>query len=62
MKSKNPRQAIVNLLGNNPNIANTKQMMDGKSEEEKAQMIADLCNKNGISKEQLSELLNILNK
>lgn len=62
MKSGNPKQAVLNLLGNNTNIGNVKKMMNGKTEEEKAQMVADKCNELGITKEQLQGLFNILNK
>ena len=45
-------------------IANPQQKellsnMNGKNKEEKAQKIADYCNENGITKEQLSNLMKL---
>ena len=65
---------IMNLISqfkNAPNkanflmsIANPQQKellsnMNGKNKEEKAQKIADYCNENGITKEQLSNLMKL---
>ena len=36
--------------------------LQGKSNEEQAQMIADYCNKNNISKDQLKEIMGMFNK
>ena len=42
-----------------------KQLTDnfkGKSKEEQCKEIADYCNKNGITKEKLQEIIGMLNK
>ena len=42
-----------------------KQMannMQGQSKEQQAQQIADYCNKNGISKEQLAGIIKMIKK
>ena len=58
-KTKNPKAAIQNLLKNNPTYNSMQQSFDGKSNEQRAQMICDYCNNNGISKEQLEGLFNL---
>ena len=58
-KTKNPKTMIQNLLKNNPNYNTMQQMFNGKTDEQKVQMICDYCNDNGISKEQLEGLFNL---
>ena len=46
---------MMNLL--NPNQKLQTNQFQSKSREEQAQMIADICNQKGISKEQLQQML-----
>ena len=46
----------------NPNQKQLANQFQNKTKEQQAQEIADFCNQNGISKEQLQNLMNILNK
>lgn len=46
----------------NPNQKQIANQFQNKTKEQQAQEIADFCNQNGISKEQLQNLMNILNK
>lgn len=55
--SSNPMGMIMNMLPQNQkglfsNVANAK------TDEERAQIIANICNQNGITKEQLQNALN----
>lgn len=46
----------------NPNQKQLVEMFKNKPDNEKAQTIADYCNKNGISKDQLQDIINIFSK
>lgn len=46
----------------NPNQKQLANQFQNKTKEQQAQEIADFCNQNGISKEQLQNLMSILNK
>ena len=46
----------------NPSQKQMASQLQGKSNEEQAQMIADYCNKNNISKDQLKEIMGMFNK
>jgi len=46
----------------NPSQKQLANQFQSKTTEQQAQEIADFCNKNGISKEQLEKFMNILNK
>lgn len=49
-------QSTLSLL--NPQARQIANNMNNKSNTEKAQYIADFCNKNGITKNQLKEFIN----
>lgn len=57
MKSQNPMGMIMNMLPNQNLKSTFSSLMNSSSDEEKAQQIADLCNKNGITKSQLEKAL-----
>ena len=46
----------------NPNQKQLVNLFQNKNNTEQAQAIADYCNKNNISKEQLQNIINMLNK
>jgi phosphopantothenate synthetase len=46
----------------NPNQKQMVNQLQNKSNEEQAQAIAEYCNKNNISKEQLQNIVNMFNK
>ena len=58
--SSNPMNFLMSML--NPNQKQLANQFQNKTKEQQAQEIADFCNQNGISKEQLQNLMNILNK
>ena len=45
----------------NPNQKQLVNQLQSKSNPEQAQAIADFCNKNNISKEQLQSIINMMN-
>lgn len=58
--SSNPMMSIMGMLTpQQQNIANS--FLQG-NDEQKAQQIADYCNKNGINKQQLQGLINQMKK
>ena len=58
--ASNPTQLLMSML--NPNQKQTINIFQKKSKEEQCQEIADYCNKNGITKEKLQEIITMLNK
>ena len=46
----------------NPSQKQVVNQFQNKNGSEQAQAIADYCNNNGITKEKLQEIINILNK
>lgn len=46
----------------NPNQKQAVNQFQNKNNDEQAQAIADYCNRNGISKEKLQNIINMLNK
>ena len=58
--ASNPLQMMMSML--NPTQQQTMNNLTNKPDEEKAQMIADYCNKNGITKEQLQNIISMFNK
>ena len=46
----------------NPNQKQMATQFQSKSKEEQCQQIADYCNANGISKEKLQEIINMIHK
>ena len=56
----NPMQMMMNML--NPNQKQALNLFQNKNDNEKAQAIADYCNKNNISKEQLQNIINNFKK
>ena len=56
----NPMQMLMSLL--NPNQKQLLNQFQNKNKEEQCQAIADYCNKNGIDKEKLQSIINMLNK
>lgn len=57
MKSQNPMGMVMNMLPNQNLKSTFSNLMNSSSDEERAQQIADLCNKNGITKSQLERAL-----
>ncbi len=55
-KSTNPLQMMMGML--NPNQKQQTNQFQNKSKEEQAQMIADICNQKGISKNDLAQIIN----
>ena len=51
---------MMSLL--NPNQKQMVNQFQNKNNQEQAQAIADYCNKNNISKEQLQNIINMINK
>ena len=58
--ASNPMQMMMGLL--NPNQKQLLNTFQAKNNEEQAQTIADYCNKNNISKEQLQNIINMFKK
>ena len=56
----NPMALIMSML--NPNQKQMANQFQNKSKEEQCQAIADYCNQNGIDKNKLQEIINMLNK
>ena len=56
----NPMTMLMGML--NPNQKQIVSQFQNKTDNEKAQAIADYCNKNNISKEQLQNIINNLKK
>lgn len=57
-KSQNPMAMVMNMLPNQNLKTTFSSLMNSNTDEEKAQKIADLCNKNGITKQQLINAIN----
>ena len=55
MSSNNPMAMMMGML--NPSQQQTVNSFKGLDKGHQAQVIADYCNKNGITKEQLSNIL-----
>ena len=55
--SNNPLQMIMGMLPNQNQKTIFSNLANSKTDEERAQKIADLCNQNGITKEQLEQAL-----
>ena len=53
MNSSNPIAMAMNALPNNSVKSLFSSVMNAGSNQEKAQRLADICNRNGITKEQL---------
>ena len=56
----NPMALLMSML--NPNQKQMLSQFQGKNNQEKCQAIADYCNQNGIDKNKLQEIINMLNK
>lgn len=52
--SSNPLNMVMNMLPSNQKQLFNK-IANSETDEQKAQILADLCNKNNISKEQLEQ-------
>lgn len=55
--SNNPMAMIMGMLPNQREKTIFSGIANSKTDEERAQAIADICNRNGITKEQLAEAL-----
>ena len=55
MNSNNPMQLMMGML--NPSQKQSVNTFRGLDRNKQAQILADYCNKNGISKEQLSNIM-----
>ena len=60
MGASNPIQMMMGIL--NPQQKQAVNSFKGQTSEQQAQQIADYCNKNGISKEQLSNIIGMMRK
>ena len=60
MGASNPMQMMMQML--NPQQKQALNNFKGQTNEEQAKLIADYCNKNGISKEQLSNIINMMHR
>ena len=58
--SSNPMSLLMSML--NPNQKQQVSQFQGKTNQEQAEMIAQYCNQNGISKEQLQNIMSMLHK
>ena len=58
--STNPMAMLMSLL--NPSQKQQVNLFQNKTGDEQAQAIADYCNKNGISKEQLQNIIGMISK
>ena len=58
--ASNPMAMLTGML--KPNQRQQVSQFQNKSETDKAQAIADYCNQNGITKDKLQEIVNMLNK
>ena len=56
----NPFQMIMSML--NPNQKQVANQFQNKTTQEQAEAIASKCNELGISKEQFTQIVNMLNK
>ena len=55
----NPMSLMMSML--NPSQKQTVNMFQNKTTQDQCQAIADYCNKNGIDKSKLQEIINMLN-
>ena len=60
MMSNNPMQMLTSLL--NPQQKQMVNLFKNQPNEKQAQEIANICNQNGINKEQLQQILNMVKK
>ena len=58
--STNPMTMMMNFL--KPNQKQAVNQLQNKSKEEQAELIAQYCNNNGISKEQLQNRISMLRR
>ena len=58
--SSNPMQMLMSML--NPSQKQVVNQFQGKTNQEQAEAIADYCNKNGISKDQLKNIMGMLSR
>ena len=58
--STNPMALMMSML--NPNQKQQASEFQGKSKEQQCQEIADYCNRNNISKEQLEDIVKMFKK
>ena len=58
--SSNPMALMMSML--NPTQKQQASQFQSKSNIEQCQQIADYCNQNGITKEKLQDIINMLNK
>ena len=58
--SSNPMSLMMSML--NPSQKQQASEFQNKSKEQQCQEIADYCNKNNISKEQLADIVNMFKK
>ena len=58
--ASSPMTMLTNML--TPNQKQLLNQFQNKSGNEQYQAIADYCNKNGISKEQLQNIINMIHK
>ena len=58
--ASNPMSMLMNML--NPSQKQQANQFQSKSQQEQAEAIANKCNELGISKEQLQNIINMINK
>ena len=59
-KATNPMSMLMNML--TPNQNQQLSQFQSRSKEEQCRQIAEYCNANGIDKEKLQSIINMLNK
>lgn len=57
LNSQNPMSMIMGMLPNQNLKTDFSNLVNSKTEDERAQKLADICNRNGITKSQLEEAL-----
>ena len=60
MSASNPLAMLTGML--NPNQKQQVSQFQNKTTQEQAEEIARVCNEKGISKEQFTQIVNMLNK
>lgn len=58
--ASNPMNLLMSML--NPNQKQAVNLFQNKNNQEQAEAIAKMCNEKGITKEQLQNIMNMLNK
>ena len=60
MKSTNPMSMLMNML--NPSQKQQVNQLQNKTDEEKAEAIAKICNEKGIDRQQLEQIISMFRR